>query len=313
MRVARCVLVACMLVACVLIGLSGSARADSVSIRDLEAVNETGNGTHESLGWPNVSDPDHDTLAESKVVVEGILLNQSADYLNPASTFQVYVQGDDGGGVAVYAAKWYGYSTDDWAAEYARMSKNPATGHVFQAGDRVRVTGLTMFYRGKTNINERHESDTDYDVTLELIAAGEGMPDVTELPSISQCKVFDQTRATGGELYQGTWCQLQNVWIASGTWGAGNTIQVTDNGTDLFPVLLSAMGDFNSYSAPAGKFNVTGIFDQEDTASPYTEYRFWVKDYGDFGAASSVPEPAGCAILAIGLAGAILGTRRRRA
>jgi hypothetical protein len=42
------------------------------------------------------------------------------------------------------------------------------------------------------------------------------------------------------------------------------------------------MGDFDSHPAPTGNFQVTGIFDQEDLAAPYTDsYRLWVKRYSD--------------------------------
>jgi len=296
-------------VVCLTLGLVPAGRAGL--IWDLEAVDAAGKGTHVSLDWPNPTDPDHDEISESMVVAEGILLNRSDDYLDPATTFQVYVQGDGGGGVAVYAGKWY--QSGIWATEYERMSKDPTTGHEFEAGDRVRVTGLTLFYKGKTNINERHEEDPEYDVTIKLIAAGAGMPAPQFLPAVAECNTFDQTRATGAEHHQGQWCRFADVEMLSGTWAAGETIQISDNGVDTFDVLLSATGDFSA-PAPTGRFSVTGIFDQEDDgSSPYTDgYRLWVKDAAAFGAplTAVVAEPAAGAVLALGAAG--LGARRRR-
>lgn len=300
MRVARRVLVAC-----VLVGISSNLRADS--IWDLQAVDANGNATHPKVG----ADP---TNPSNKVFVEGIALNYSQDYLNPNDMFQLYVQAEapDKGGLAAWAGAFYqgGSGSEDWLAEFARFTSSG-----FKPGDRVRVEGYVAFMRGKTNINERHSAAPSLDFTITVLQADVGMPTPTVLPSISVCNYFDQTRSTGAEVYQATWCQFQNVSIASmpDGWGAGKTIYVTHNGTDTFRVLLSAMGDFGGYSPPAGTFSVTGIFDQEDTAAPFTDtYRLWVKNYSDFEAAPPVAEPTGCAVLAVGLAGIVLGRGRRR-
>ena len=299
--------VGCVVAACLCAGWCGIAEGES--IWNLQAVNADGKGIHESLDWPDQYDPDHDELSECMVVIEGILLNSSEEYLDPGRTSpasQVYVQDDSGAGVAVYAGKWY--QPDIWDAEYERLSKDPGTGHVFQAGDLVRVTGLTLFYKGKTNINERHEGDPECNVTIELIAAGAGMPSAQLLPSVSVCNSFDQTRTTGGERYQGQWCRFGNVEMVGGTWAAGQIIQVSDNGMDTFDVLLSEMGDF-SQPAPTGRFSVTGLFDQEDDGVlPYADgYRLWVKSGAYFG--EPVAEPTAGALFAIGV---LMGLGRRR-
>jgi hypothetical protein len=276
-----------------------------VDIWDLQAVKADGGGTHESL------------TGGGQIVVEGILLNQTQDYLND-QTYQVFVQGDGGGGVAVYAGAWYYFGDEAlWQATYARMQSDPTSGHVFQAGDRVRVTGHTLFYRGKTNINEQHESDDEYNVTIELLETGGGMPTPNNIPSVAECIYFDADRNGGGELYQGTWSQLQDVRIIDGAWENDGMVLVTDNGTDTIPVHLSAMGDFDLYSAPTGSFSVTGVFNQEDESEPYTgDYRLWVKSYSDFSfggddTSAPVPEPSALVLAMMGLGAGLARNKRR--
>ena len=287
------------------LGLASVAPADS--IWNLQAVDANGMATHPKAG------ADYNNPA-NKVVVQGIALNYSDDYLDPNSSFQIYIQavGDDRGGMAAWAGAFYqgGYGSAEWLDEYARLTSSN-----FKPGDLVQIEGYVAFMRGKTNINERHSADPALDFTITVIQSGVGMPQPMILPSVSVCNTFDQTRESGGELYQATWSKFQNVWIHSmpDGWGAGKTILVTDNDIDTFSVLLSAMGDFDLHSAPTGGFSVTGIFDQEALASPFTgSYRLWVNNHGSFNLTSDVvPEPAGLTAIVLGLTGFVF-TRKRR-
>jgi len=250
-----------------------------VDIWDLQAVDEDGRGTHLLVGEPAV-DGSGNVIESNKVVVEGIVLNASAEYLDPSVQFQIFVQGEspDAGGVAVWSGVFF--HGDEWTSEYNRMNESG-----FQPGDRVRVTGFVAFHQGKTNINERHSASPDMDFDIELLEAGVGMPTPTVLPGVAASTLFDQTRATGGEHYQGTWCRLENVRIDSmpDGWGADQTVYVTDDDENMLAVKLSAMGDFNDYAAPTGLFSVTGIFNQEDATAPFTgDYQLWVKSFDDF-------------------------------
>ncbi|HSW46943.1 MAG TPA: dockerin type I domain-containing protein, partial [Phycisphaerae bacterium] len=89
-------------------------------------------------------------------------------------------------------------------------------------------------------------------------------------------------RSTGGEYYQSRWVRMNNLTIATPqTWQAGEQVTVAD-GTDSLPMMLSAVGDFNSYSPPVGAFDVVALFDQEPrplniAASRMDHYRLWVK------------------------------------
>jgi hypothetical protein len=276
-----------------------------------QAVDANGVGTNPYVG-----------SASDGISVTGIALNNSDDLLPPNLMFQVYVQGEgsDAGGIAAWAGSFYyqgGPGSNPWLAEYDRLTPDanyPTT--PWQAGDRIRVEGYIANHNGKTNINERHTSDPGMDFSIYLVEAGVGLPEPVAIPSISTCASFDSAgdadpllahRHTGGELYQGQLCKLEGVELLSGVWAAGQTVVVTDDGgSSQLNLLLSAMGNFTS--APAGLFDVVGIFDQEDTASPYTgDYRLWVTGQDSV---SQIPEPTAAACL---LAGTLaLACRRRR-
>lgn len=260
MKASLCVLISSLALA---LALPGLARADSPW--DLQAVNSIGEATHPKVGAA--------VEEANKVTVEGIALNASAELLDPAQMWQVYVQAEspDKGGIAAFAAIFYDNSV--W----------PRYPSDVEAGDRVRVEGYVAFHRGKTNINERHSAAPELRFTVTILQKAAGMPAPIEIPDIGACVAFDDSRTTGAELYQCQWVQLNDVHIASGTWAAGETLTITDASGATLPLLLSARGDFNSYSAPTGDFSVRGIFDQEDLATPWTDsYRLWVKSWSDF-------------------------------
>lgn len=246
------------------LGLSGVVRAAD-DIWDLEAVDADGVACDPRVG----GDP---TDASSWVVVEGIALNSSSELL-PGTMWQVYVQGEspDAGGIAAWQGAWFNPPGWPW----------PPFPNVV-AGDRIRIEGLIADHNGKVNINARHSSDPGMQFAVTVLQAGVGMPEPQEIADIAACDFFDQTRATGGEQYQAQWCQLNDVWITSGTWGAGQTVTVTDASGQTLDLLLSGPGDFDSHSEPNGPFRVVGVFDQEDDTSPYHgAYRLWVKNYAD--------------------------------
>jgi hypothetical protein len=278
--------------------------APTDSIWELQAVDGNGVATDSRVG------------ATEKVVIEGIVLNASEEYLDPNVQFQIFVQGEapDAGGIAAWSGSFFqgGPGSAFWQTEYARLTTSG-----FQPGNRVRVTGFVAFHQGKTNINERHSASPDMDFDIELLEAGVGMPTPTVLPGVAASTLFDQTRATGGERYQGTWCRLENVWLdpMPDGWGADQTVYVTDDGVNTLAVKLSAMGDFNDYVAPTGLFSVTGIFNQEDATDPYTgDYQLWVKNFDDFETASDnvpVPEPSVLVLAVLGLGAGLARNRRR--
>jgi hypothetical protein len=275
-------------VACVAMCVAGGAAADT--IWDYQAVDSLGYGTHALVG----AVPDDST----KVTIEGLVIGGTEDFVNRNAAFAMYslwIQ-DDGatkGGIQCWTGPW-----SDWSAY-----------PIIAASTRVRVTGWLANNNGKVFMNDRHSPALLW--TVEVLDAAAGMPEAQVISSISECNYFDATRAGGGELYQTRWVELNNVEITSGTWGAGNSVTISD-GTGTLTMLLSGMGDFNSFAAPTGKFNVVGVFDQEDTNADgdYQDmYRLWVKDAGDI---TPVPEPCTLTLAGLALAGG-WAIRRKRA
>jgi hypothetical protein len=251
--------------------VSGSLASAQDSIWDLQAVDSLGQGTHSKVGATPIE--------ANKVTIEGIALNNPGEILNTNMMWQVYVQAEDPdrGGIAAWAGIFY---NSNW----------PRYPEDIEPGDRIRISGYVVDHRGKVNINERHSAAPELQFTVTVLEEDAGMPAPIVIPSVSDCNYFDESRMGGGEYYQSQWVRLNDIQIVSGTWAAGETLVVSDVTGATVSMLLSSEGDFDDYSAPAGVFDATGIFDQEDESSPYTEaYRLWVKNAGHIsGVQSSV-------------------------
>lgn len=245
-----------------------SSQADS--LWDYQMVNDIGYGIH-PLVWADENDPN------SRITVEGVALAGFNEILNPNMQYTVFLQDDQNpkGGIQAWTGKFF-YGDELWA--YLRQ-----TAYIdFQAGDRLRITGLIAdMGRGKVVINNRGHSGSPNLVWYVTIIGHVGLPDPELIPSVSHCNYFDQTRAGGGERYQTRYVMIHGVQ-ATGEWGNNKLMTISDP-TGAVGMLLSAMGDFNSYPQPSGKINVVGIFDQEDNQQPpYTDgYRIWVKRMSD--------------------------------
>lgn len=144
----------------------------------------------------------------------------------------------DRGGTACWMGQNYGnlpwlrnsdlsYSNRAWVSEILRLEHDPETGHRFRAGDLVEVTvNQSLFYAGKRNINEGHSIDPQYDFSLTLLSAGYGLPEpewvpLSELvhpddgnPETSE-EIFDPTRATGCEHWQGMRVRIPGLQMAT--------------------------------------------------------------------------------------------------
>ena len=267
----RLILPLTLLVVCAMTALPCAAD----SIWDYEAVDSIGFGTHPKVN-ADANDPDN------KVTIEGVALAGSSEILDPngpvgfGAQYTVFVQDDisDRGGMQAWAGSWF-YGEIMWPM--VRQSDYID----FSAGDRLRITGFLMDAgRGKVVINHRHSNNPDLVFHVELIGHP-GLPDPVLIPSVSCCNYLDQTRAGGGELYQTRYVMLHGVDVTSGAWANGSTLTVADE-TGSVAMLLSVLGDFGDHDPPQGKISVVGIFDQEDTTSPYTgDYRLWVKRQAD--------------------------------
>ena len=160
------------------------------------------------------------------------MLDSTPDYNNPeenvGAQWQIFIQGnpDDHAGTAVWMGQnydnvWGGsgmYTDPNWTYELYRLTHDPCTAYEVRSGDKVRVTGLLKFYSGKTNINERHNTNPDNDVKIELIEASVGLPQ-PELVTLSDLvyenndPIFDDNRLTGCEYYQGRLIRINDVNI----------------------------------------------------------------------------------------------------
>ncbi len=245
--------------------LAGMVQAQEITpIGDINAVDEDGNAIFEGLQTTN------------QYTIEGVTLNDPGIFWGGEGErrdFILFVQ-DDTGGIQVYSGGWYGGGVPN----YPNVN--------IQAGDRVRVTGLVGSFGGKTNINERHNPDQKFEIeNLGFV----GEPEPMVITNFEAAQVFDPTRQTGGEYYQGRLVELRNAEIIEGTWENGGMLTVADPAGGTIQVELRYSTQIGDHPQPEGKLNIIGIFDQEDTEPPHTEvYLVWPRSIDDFQQASSV-------------------------
>jgi len=193
-----------------------------VTHSEFQAVDATGEQTYDKT---------------EKVILEGILLHNPADMLDPmpddtitqtfnlGGVWQFFFQGEgnDHAGTAVWLGQLYnnlpwvasdgGYTNEEFIAELSRL--NAAR---LGPGDRIRVTGYFLSYKGKLNINEQHNNNPDYDFTIELVERGVGLPrpevvTLDELKNNDDDFVFDPSRQTGCERYQARLIKIEDVYF----------------------------------------------------------------------------------------------------
>jgi len=241
--------------------------------------------------------------ATDKVILEGILLHNPADMLDPtpddtvtqlyniSGQWQIFFQGqgDDHAGTAVWMGQLYsnlpwvaldgGYTNEEFVAELSRL--NAAQ---FSPGDRIRVTGYYLSYSGKTNVNEQHNKHPDHDFTIELMQRGVGLPrpEVVTLDDLKDNNdefIFDPARQTGCEYYQARLIKIEEVsFLEANAWGPGANLMITD-GVKTFPVKLGrGNGIYAGSNNLTEPFDIIGIMDQE-SANLIDGYRLYVMDY----------------------------------
>jgi hypothetical protein len=205
--------------------------------------------------------------------------------------WQMFVQAvatNDRGGVECWMGQNYGnlpwihnsefsYSNEAWAAEVWRVSHDPLTGHAFRKGDLVVVTANgSLFYGGMQNINEEHNIDPALDFTISLVTSNYGLPapEVISLMSVMRTNggtaahydIFDQTRATGGEHWQGLRVRINslmlvstNGWSTNTNWSA-RKFAVTDGEGRNFTLIHPRV---ELGPPPTNRFDAIGVFLQE--------------------------------------------------
>jgi len=126
------------------------------------------------------------------------------------------------------------------------------------------------------NINEEHSIDPALDFTVSLVSSNYGLPTPetlslasvisTNLSPTGHYDIFDPTRATGGEHWQGMRVRINgltltttNGWNTNSDWSA-RYCTATDGEGRQFP-LVHPLYDLGP--APTNCFDATGIFLQE--------------------------------------------------
>lgn len=281
-----------LLFVCSLLAVHSTVLADEplkVTHRQLQAVHPDGTSSFDDTGpW--------------QVVLEGILLNDPEEWLDPTpdpriapwymgGQWEIMVcgEGDDHAGTFCWMGQNYGngpgdrnYTNEEWLAEICRLNRDPSSGYIFRAGDRIRVTGTYLFYNGKLNINENHQTDALFDFEVELVKPAVGLPQpeairLCDLKDESNIDIFDPNRLAGGEYYQARLVRIEDVNIVDPeNWGPGKTITIREPSGRTLPVFL-AFGDGSSrYPCPAGQVDAIGIIDQTGLK---TGYRLLVLNY----------------------------------
>ena len=276
---------------CGLLLAAGISRAESFS--NFEAVDANGVST-----W-NGSYPV--TLVGVLLTDPSEMLDSTPDYLdwddganafNLGGQWQVFVQalgGSDRGGVECWMAQDYGnlpwephdgsdsYDNADWTANVNRVSHDPATGYAFHKGDLVMITANgSLFYGGMQNVNEEHTTGPTYQFTISLVSTNFGLPAPqvislssvisTNLSATGHYDIFDPTRATGGEYYQGMRVRINGLtlvttsgWNTNSDWDSRYCTATNGEGRQ-FP-LIHPLNDIGP--APTNQFDAIGVFIQE--------------------------------------------------
>lgn len=258
-----------------------------------QAVDSDGNGTF-PLNAP--------------VKMRGIWLNRSSDMLNGTpdlpsffgGQWQVFVQSQadaDFGGTALFMGQRYSdlpflppdwhYSPAEWLAEVNRIEHDPTTGHAFVPGDLVEIRARApgLFFGGKTNINEQHNIDPAVNFDVVLLQAGVGLPEPTvfalwQVKDATNAFLFDSSRLTGAEHFQGVLARLNGVTFVDTTnWGPDALLTVQDPTGRTFTVHLGRGPGFSSNPAPTGPVDLIGIYNQESGGPPFDNgYELWIMD-----------------------------------
>jgi hypothetical protein len=219
---------------------------------------------------------------------------------NPASMggeWQIALQAVDAGdrgGTTCWMGQNYGslpwvgddlsYANEAWVSEILRLNHDPSTMHAFRAGDLIEITARrSAFYGGKVNINEAHDIEPESDFDIRLVTANHGLPlpEFITLADVMQPggnpadwrtwpALFDPTRATGAERYQGMRVRLNHLtlvttdgWNPTNRWGS-RLCTVTDGEGRYFSLRHPR---YSIGAAPTTSFDAIGIFTQESGAS----------------------------------------------
>ncbi len=201
----------------------------------------------------------------------------------------------------------YNYTEAEWYAELDRLhlwyAGTPLEeSQLARAGDLVLITARGgLNYKGKMNVNEKHNKDPVLDYEITILQKGIGLPEplvlaLSDLKDADDKYLFDADppmREFGGERYQSSLVKLTNVRFSDDfdpatQWRAypsnddsGLNFTLVDPTGRTLPVHLGRNESFNASPAPQGCFDLVGILDQSD-ATGKGGYRLLALRAGDF-------------------------------
>ena len=258
---------------------------------DLQAVTSTG-----TSAW----------VEAFPFTIQGVILNDPEEMLpvayNPDATgtsnggqFQMFIQAvaaGDRGGTAVYMAQMSflagnNYDEAGWASEMQRV-RYDGNGRKFRKGDLVEVTARkALFYNGKRNINEAHRTLEENNFDVALVRPNTVLPQaevltLADLKNEDNSAIFDATRATGGEHYQGMRVRLDGIRLSNTNgWGKTNWADrictvADDTGRTL--TMRMPLTDLGPTPETSTWFSATGIMNQEGSST--NGYELFVQEIG---------------------------------
>ncbi len=176
-----------------------------------------------------------------------------------------------------------------------RPGRDPSDPAVVRAGDLIEVRAPVngLVFNGKHNVNERHTIDVANDFEVIILEKNYGLPapaslTLDALKDADDLAIYDPTRQSGGERFQGSLVQLRNV--AFETLTAGSTLQsdttytVVDGSGRSLEVYVGLDPTFGSTLIPSGRLHLTGVLDQK-SPSGTDGYRLLLLEPDDLQAA----------------------------
>ncbi len=294
-----------------LTALTGAVIAQAETHSNLQSVNETGASAWTESFPFTIRGVITTTLDEVLDTTPNFLpWDNGANSGKLGAEWQIFIQSvDEGdfGGTALWLGQNYGnqpwirnedmsYSNEDWLENLLRVTTDPESGIAFAPGDLVEVTARkSLAYGGKRNINESHSKALENKFDIRLLEADYGLP-APELITLSdlvlpdysgenaQLNIFDQTRQTGGEHYQGTRVRINGLqiinaegWDPEETWANRGNIKVTDGNNHFFALRHPRR---NIGPVPIGIFDAVGIINQESGSATLgtTGYELFIQE-----------------------------------
>jgi len=280
-----------------LLACPAAAQASTVTHAELQAV--TTNGTSAwvetfpfTIRGVVLNDPGEmlDTAYDSAATAEGRLGGQ----------VQLFIQATDSadrGGTALWMAQnyealgpWVPAGNDygaAWTNEMNRVGID-TNGRAFRKGDWIEVTARqALFFNGKRNINEGHRIAPEFNFDIALVKVNAGLPQaealtLPDLVAADGSAIFDDTRATGGEYWQGMRVRLDGIRLSDTTgWGQTNWADrlctATDDTGRTLPLRMP-LTDLGEAPSTSRWFSAVGILNQEGGNT--NGYELFVQEIG---------------------------------